>query len=110
MEDRWYFFASILIIIFILAVALLSQQHFLDPIGEKVYSWTSEKVGSQFSMASDWFKKNIYPRVIQEAQDRGEPLKKEAITQKDNAVKTIWNKIKNYFAETFSKISGTKVE
>lgn len=100
------FIKNIVIIIVILVVVFLSQQPYFKPVGENMYA-TSQ---SYWSKTVDWFKTNIYPRVSGEVTKRGEPLKQEITNQKNNAVQTLWESIKNYFAEKFSNFFGTKVQ
>jgi len=100
----------IAVILAILIVVFLSQQPFARPVAQKVFNFTGSKMEPFASNGKEWFAATIYPRVTQEAKKRGEPLKQEVVTQKDNAVKIIWENVKNYFAGKFSKVFGTKVE
>lgn len=93
------FIANIVIIIAILVVVFLSQQPSFKPASQ-----------SYWSKATDWFKASIYPRVSGEVVKRGEPLQQEINNQKNNAAQTLWENIKNYFAEKFSHFFGTKVQ
>lgn len=109
-EKNGGFIQYIVIIAVILSVVFLSQQPFARPFGKSVYSWSQKEASNYWSKTTHWLGATIYPKVTQEVEKRGEPLKEEVITQKDNAVKNIWENIKNYFAEQFSKISGTEVK
>jgi len=104
------FIVNIVLIAVILAVVFLSQWEYLKPFGKILFSWGEKEINLYWTKTTDWFKESLYPKITGEVEKRGEPLKEEAITQKDNVVKNIWGKIKIYFAEKFSKISGTKVE
>lgn len=99
-----------IIIIVILALAFISQQHFFDSYGKNTLSFAGQQASLYWHKVGEWFSATIYPRVQKEAAERGQPLKEEVEKQKDNAVKIIWENVKNYFAEKFSKVSGTKVE
>lgn len=101
---------NIIVIIILLTIVFLSQQAFTQPIGKQIFSQISEKTGGYVAKVGDWLKTKINPDINKEVQDRGEKAQEELIKQKDGAVKSIWGNIKNYFAEKFSKIFGTKVE
>ena len=109
------FIQNIVIIAVLLAIVFLSQQTYLRKIGnnlyfQNLYPQLKEQVISYKNSITDWFKINIYPRVNREVAEKGEVVKEEISKQKDNIVKITWEKIKNYFAEKFSKVFGTKVE
>ena len=90
----------------LLAIVFLGQQTYFQKFGPEV-----TKTGSQYlENGKNWFDANIYPRAANEAQKRGEEVKKEVAAQKDVAAQNLWEKIKSYFAEKFSNFSGTKVE
>ena len=109
-QKRRGIISGVIILIIILAIVVMSQLHFFNPVGQKTESFIGEKINYAWQGAINWFKTNIYPRVTQEVQNRGAPLQKEVVAQKDNAVQFIWQKIKNYFANIFLKSFGTKVE
>ncbi len=96
----------IIIIAVILAVVFLSQQVYLSNIGKNLYSQGNK----YWTEADQWLKTNIYPMIGKEVENRGEEAKEEIAKQKDNALKSLWEKIKNFLAQKFSKFSGTKVE
>lgn len=104
------FIKSILIIITILIVVFLSQQPYFRPIGKNLFSRGTERINPYWLKTNEWINKNIYPRVSREVEERGGAVKEEVQKQKDIAVQSIWQKIKNYLAEKFSKFSGTEVE
>ena len=104
------FIKYIIAISIVLAVVFMSQQAFLRPFGMFAYNWGAEKIGYYWSKTTNWFSAGLYPKIEKEALEKGNEVKEEAIIQKDNAVKNIWQNIKNYFANQFSKFSGTKVE
>ena len=101
---------GVIILIIILAVVFMSQQPFLRPFGIFAYNWGAEKISSYWSKTTNWFWAGLYPNIQKEAVEKGGALKEEAITQKDNAAQSVWQKIKNYFANIFLKSFGTKVE
>lgn len=100
------FTKNILIIVVILAIVFLSQQAYFRPIIKNLY-----QQGNKYLIeAQNWFKTNIYSKVSGEVEKRGEEAKKEINKEKNNILQNIWGKLKNYFAEKFSKTFGTKVE
>ncbi len=94
----------ILIMAVILAVIFLSQQPYFSGIGKNIYN-----------QAESWVMTNIYPRVVSEVEKRGEEVRGEEVReevsrQKDNLMKNVWQKIKKYFSNIFTKTTGTEVE
>ncbi|MBM3206433.1 MAG: hypothetical protein FJZ43_02340 [Candidatus Staskawiczbacteria bacterium] len=110
MENNRGVIKYFIIIAVILSVLFLSQQEFVKPFGKSFYSWSKNETNKYWSKSTNWLGASFYPKLSKEVESRGEPLKNEVITQKDNAVKNIWEKVKNYFAENFSNLTGTKVE
>lgn len=109
-KKRPGFVKHVIIIAVILTVVFLSQQPYFEKIGSNLYSKTAEKTGPYWEKTSNLFKASIYPKASGEAVERGGALKEEVEKQKNNAAKSVWGRVKNYLAEKFSKISGTKVE
>ncbi len=87
----------ILIIIFILAVAFLSQQIFFREAGKTFVSGAS-RVGTYLSKGSDWALSAIYPKISGEVQSRGDAIKTEVIQEKNKISENILTKAKNYFS------------
>lgn len=104
------FTKNIIIVAIILAVVFMSQRSDFRQFGEKLYSQAAEQINNYTPKLSSWFMANVYPKVGGGAERGKEVIEKEFIGQKDNAAKNIWEKFKNYLAEKFSKMSGTKVE
>jgi len=104
------FIQYIVLIAVVLGVVFLSQQPFLHPYEKKAYAVVSEQANLYWTKASLWFTASIYPRVAQEVANRGEPLQSAVVEQKNNLAQSVWENIKNFFAEKFSKVSGTKVK
>ena len=101
---------NILAILVVLGIVFFSQQPQFSNIGGDLYIQSARKGGEFWIKSSDWFKASIYPNISGEVAKRGEVIKEEITKQKDGAVKNIWENIKSYFAEKFSKTFGTKVE
>lgn len=96
------FIINILAIGVVLGIVFLSQGSVMRQTAADSESTTSRFLGN----ARNWFLAQVYPRV-----SGGVDLAQDKITeQKDIAAENIWDKIKNYLAEKFSKYSGTKVE
>ncbi|OGZ62974.1 MAG: hypothetical protein A3C58_01410 [Candidatus Staskawiczbacteria bacterium RIFCSPHIGHO2_02_FULL_34_10] len=110
MEHERGLIKNIVIIAVLLAVVFLSQSSSFRPIAQIIYNQASEKISPYTAGAGNWFKANIYPRIKSEAAKRGEEAAQEITTQKDNVAQNLWEKIKNFFAEKFSKFFGTKVK
>ena len=110
MQKEKGFIQYVVILIIILVVVFFSQQPSFREVGKNVYSQVEAQVGLYWSKASDWVKVNVYPKVSSEVEKRGEAIKEEVNKQKDAAVKSIWDNIKNYFANIFSKTTGTSVQ
>lgn len=104
------FTKNIIIITVILIVIFLSQKSgFKRSIGN-LYSQAIEKYSNYGLGLKSWLMANIYPMVGRGADIGKEVVEKEVVKQKDVLTKNFWKKFKNYLAEKFSKISGTKVE
>ncbi len=104
------FIKNIVVVVVLLAIVFLSQSPSFRPIAQNTYNQATKNIGPYIDNGKAWFAANVYPRVSQEVASRGEVVKQEVSTQKNNAAQNIWETIKNYFAEKFSKISGTKVK
>jgi len=100
----------IAVIIIIFVVVFLSQQPYFRGIGKNVYNQAEAQVGSYWAKASDWVRANVYPRVSGEVQKRGEAIKDEVNKEKNAVAQNIWEKIKNYFANIFTKTTGAQVQ
>lgn len=101
---------NIIIIAVILTVVFLSQQPSFARYGGDLYALGTQKAGQYWLEGKDWFKTAIYPGANRGVENGKDIIEKEIVKQKDVAAKNIWEKFKNYFAEKFSKMSGTKVE
>ena len=110
MEEKRGVIINAVMIILILGLAFISQQHFFDSYGKNFFSWSGHQINSSWQAAGDWAKATIYPRAQKEVEERGETLKEEVGKQKDAAAKSVWENIKNFFAEKFSNFSGTNVQ
>ncbi len=96
----------IIVIIAIVAALFLSQTAYFKPFGRQLH----QQVSGYSVKTQNWIKTAIYPKISYEVKNRGEVIEQEATKQKDMALKSIWESIKKYFAEKFSKTFGTKVE
>src|SRR3989344_6932379 len=95
------FIKNIIIITVILTIVFLSQASDLGRFGNGLYIQTTEKISEYGLKSSNWFKVNIYPRIGGGVEKGKESIEKEVNKQKDVAVKSVWEKFKNYFAEKF---------
>ena len=104
------FITNIVIIIALVAVVFLSQQPYFEEAGKGLYFQADAQVRVYWEKASDWFKNNIYPRVSGEVEQKSAVIQEEITKQKNNIAQNIWGNIKNYFANIFSKTTGTPVQ
>ncbi len=100
------FISNIVIIIVILGIAFFSQQAGSERYGNMVKSQAEH----YWALANDFVKNNITSRLTPEVEKGKAQLEAKIETEKNNLNKSIWEKIKNYFAGIFSKFSGTQVE
>jgi predicted PurR-regulated permease PerM len=101
---------NVVIILVILAVVFLSQQSRFMKFGKDWFQKADAYINFLWQKADNWVWQNAYPKAAQEAQKRGEAVQQAAQQQKDAAAQNIFDKIKNYLAEKFSSLSGTKVK
>ncbi len=104
------FVKNIIIIIVLLTVVFLSQQTYFNKVGKTLYFQAEPQIKVYWVKATDWLKNNIYPKVSGEVELKRAIIQQEINKQKNNIVQNIWEKIKNYFADIFSKVSGTPVQ
>lgn len=104
------FITNIIIVIIVLAVVFLSQQPYFREYGKNLYSQIKPQVEAYWTKTTDWFRNNVYPRVSGEVEQKAVVIQEEITKQKNNIVQNIWEKIKSYFANIFSKVSGTPVQ
>ena len=93
---------NIVIVVVILTVVFLSQQPYLKPIGKNLSSY--------WKNSNNWLGKNAYSKISRGVAGVQDTTKTMISEQKDNIAQIVWEKVKNYFAEKFSKVFGTKVE
>ena len=104
------FSKNIIIIGIILTAVFLSRQPYFIQKGS-FWIARGQQIGAEYQQKlSDWFKAGIYPSLSSEAEKRGGMLAEEAQKQKDNVLKRIWNKIRNYFSGKVYETFGTEVE
>lgn len=101
---------NIVIVIVILLVVFFSQQPYFEDAGKKLYVQAEVQVGVYSTKIADWFSDNVYPRVSGEVEQKTAIVQEEITKQKDNFAQNIWGNIKNYFANIFSKTTGTSVQ
>ncbi|MBI3337403.1 MAG: hypothetical protein HY005_02130 [Candidatus Staskawiczbacteria bacterium] len=104
------FIKNIVIIIVILTVIFLGQQTYFKEYGRNLYSQIKPQVQAYWTGISDWFKNNVYSGVSGEVEQKSALIQQEVEKQKNNLMQNIWEKIKDYFGNIFSKVSGTPVK
>jgi|GEM_PF-3542724 hypothetical protein len=109
-DNNGRFTQNIVIIATVLAVVFLSQNASFRPITKQFYIKAEKQITPYWVKTDTWFKVNVYPRVASEVQKRGATATQQIATQKNNVVQNIWQGIKQYIANIFSKISGTQVK
>ena len=82
-----------------MAIVFLSQSPSFRPIAQNAYNQASKNLGPYADMGKQWFTANIYPRVSQEVASRGEVVKEEVTTQRNNTIQSIGETVKNYLFE-----------
>ena len=109
MKERG-FIKNIVIIVALIVVVFLSQQAYFNEFGRKLYSQAEAQTKVYWTKVADWLKNNVYARVSGEVEQKSVVIQEEITKQKDNLVKNVWGNIKNYFANIFSKTTGTFVQ
>jgi hypothetical protein len=104
------FIVNIVMIAVVLGLVFVSQLPQFKGIWKDTDKKAVQTLNSLSDSLSEYLYAKIYPYIGGEVAKREAIAKEEIATQKDGAVKTVWEKIKNYFAEKFSEFSGTKVE
>jgi len=94
-------------IIIVLVVAFLSQQPNFREFGTNIYGQAESQVRSLYERASGWVMATIYPKINSEVEKRGQAIEGELNQQKNNLMQNAWDNIKNYFADIFSKTTGS---
>ncbi len=111
--DTKAFFKNLAIIAIIFVVLFLSQLPYFRQRGNGsngTYSQGIAQLNSYWLKANDWVKAYLGPKVSREVAKDKVTATQEFTKQKDYLVQNIWEKIKNYFAQKFSAIFGTKVK
>ena len=101
---------NIIIIAVILVAVFLSQQPYFKKNSKNLFSQATKQINVYLVKTGDWLKAHIYPKVSGEVAKGGAVAQEEIKKQKNNILQNIWENIKNYFAEKFSKTFGTKVK
>jgi len=101
---------NILILVVLLVIIFLSQQPYFNTIGKQFYSKIQINTKIYWTNIKDWLENNVYPRVSGEVESKSGIIQQEINKQKNNIAQNIWLNIKNYFADVFTKISGTPVQ
>src|SRR5579864_5862573 len=94
---------NLILIVVVFAVAFLSQQPAFNYVGKNIYPIIQEQMNVYWQNTLHWLGLNIYSKVAPEVTKRGVDIKNQAINQRNNFLQTIWENIKNYFANQFSK-------
>jgi len=101
-------------IIIVLVIAFLSQQPYFRGFGANIYNQAEMQIEALLAKGQEWVATNVSPKVESkingEVAKAGEQAKTEIEKQKNNLMQNAWDNIKNYFANIFSKATGTKVE
>lgn len=104
------FLKNIVIIVILVVLVFVSQQSAFRSYGKDLYGYIGPKIEEYKTKVVDWFKTTIYPRVSGEVEQKGNAIGEEINKQKNNFVQNIWENAKKYFADIFTKVSGTKVQ
>jgi len=88
----------IIIIIFILGAAFLSQKAYSFEFGHNLISGATNQASAYLAKGSEWVTSKIYPKVDGVVQSRGDAIKNEVKTEKEKVSENIGEKISNYFS------------
>ena len=95
------FIKYIIIIIFILLIAFLSQQIYFWGTGKTLISEATNYASAYLAKGSNWVASKIYPKiseVSEAAQKRGDIIQTEVNQEKQKISENIGEKISNYFS------------
>lgn len=104
------FIKNIVIIIIILVIVFFSQQPDFREYGKNLYDRAATQGRGWWQGAYSYAEQNILPKIGGEVEKRKEIIQEELQQEKNKISENIWQKIKNYFANIFSKATGTKVQ
>lgn len=110
MTNQKGFLKNIVIIIILVALVFFSQQPNFRKYGEEIYSKVKPQITAFWTKVTDWFENTIYSRVSGEVEQKSKVVGEEINKQKNNIVQNIWERTKTYFANIFTKVSGTPVQ
>jgi len=99
-----------IIVVMLLVTVFLSQQAYFSPYGKTVYLKGMGEFNVYWLKLNYWANTNVYPKISGEVEKGGQVVTQEIVKQKNNIAHSIWENIKKYFAEKFSKYSGTQVQ
>ncbi len=101
---------NVIILAILLATVFLSQQAYFAPYGKTLYVKGVGQFNVYWLKLNYWADTNLYPRLSGEAGKGGQLITQEITKQKNSIAQSVWENIKNYLAQKFSKLSGTEVK
>ena len=98
MQNQKKFIKYIIIVAIILSIVFLSQQSYSREFGKNLFFKASETISGYWTKGSNWVTDDVYPKVNEDVQKRGEIIKNEIDSEKEKVSTNIGDKIKNYFS------------
>ena len=95
----------IVVIIIILIAVFFSQQAVSGKFGQNIVSHVTNKASAYLAKGSDWIMTNVYSKIEEEVQNRGEAIQNGIIDAKQK-VEDIPNKIESYFSGIKNAVTG----
>lgn len=104
------FIKNVLAVIVVLVIVFLSQQPNFREYGKDLYDQAVAQGQSWWHGAYSYVEQNVFSKIGGEVEKKKEAIQEELQQEKNKISENIWQKIKNYFADIFSKATGVNVQ
>lgn len=104
------FISNIVAIVVVLGIVFFSQQAYFAPYGKTLYLKGIGEFNVYWLKIDHWANANVYPKIGGEVGRGREQVTQEIVKHKNNIAQNIWENVKSYLAQKFSKYSGTEVK
>jgi hypothetical protein len=101
---------NIIIIAVIILIVFLGQKPYFQKQGTIWLQKADSYISPYKQKIDDFIKNQVLGRVGGEVDKKKQEITQELSAQKEKVSQDLWQQIKNYFAEKYSNLVGTKVE
>jgi len=98
MQQEKGFTKYLVIVVVLLGAVFLSQQSYSREFGKDLFSKASAAVYGYWAKGANWASDAVYSKINKEVQNRGEIIKNEITSEKENISNNVVKKVGDYFS------------